>query len=282
MLALTAVLLLSPAVLAQTGVTVETTLFDPQGQVTQTLEPGARGSLRVDVTNTRNATVNVTLTLDGAEGAIQDSGQTGPLPPNATRTVALKVHVPGDQAEGPLALNLAGTVAVQNATSGNWALDETFDRTVTFTVVLPPGPPEPGLPLLPLAVGAVLLVGAGAAAYLKLRRPKDVLPPEPTEAERQRAVQERRESIHDAKVRDVVASLDRARGRLDRGEITRYQFDRIEEQKRDQLRELGVDPDEVLAGGEGADGGDAQADAGESNGDGGATGDGTGDEDDGT
>lgn len=226
-------------------------VLGPDGRTGQALDPGDAATARVTVTNGHNATVNVSFVVHPGTGFTTRSFPTGPLAPNASVHANVPFEVPETAPPGRRTVLVVGQV--QEMRDGNWTDAGNVTAVGSYQVRAPPEP----FPFVPVALGVVAAVGvAGAAAYLHLRRRGPTLPPEPSEREVQRGIQERRESIVDAKRRDVLESIERARGRLERGEITQYQFDRIKEQKEEQLRELGGPgdvTDEELEAGEGDD-----------------------------
>lgn len=257
--ALVVALLTAPALPAQETdlpVDLAVIVLGPDGQIGDALDPGDTATARVTITNGHNATINVTFTVNPGTGFTTRSFPTGPRAPNTTVHSNVPFKVPETASPGRRTVLVVGQV--QEMRDGNWTDAGNLTAVTSYQVRAPPEP----FPLVPVAVGAAVVVGvAGAAAYLHLRRRGPTLPPEPTDREVQRGIEERRESIADAKRRDVLESIERARGRLERGEITQYQFDRIKEQKEEQLRELGGagDLEDVGSGddaGEGDDEGD--------------------------
>lgn len=248
LLALLAASLAMPAMVAQpdpVDLTIDHRLLDHRGEPVDGLEPGAGGLLNVSTTNRHNRSVNVTYQLlepgsDG-NGTVVSAARTGPIPSNGTRIAVLPVTVETDAPLGPSNRTLRGIVEVEEA--GNWTRVGNVTRQVTLRVVAPTPTPKP-FPVVPVAL-VVLAVGlGGAGAYLHLRQPERRMPPERSEEEIQRGIEQRRDSIEDAKRRDLRESIERAQERYEAGELTEYQFESIKERKQAKLDELEADDDD--------------------------------------
>lgn len=228
-------LLVVPVAQAQVPIDTEVTVLGPDGTETDRLKPGSGGQFRIDVTNRHNTSINATFGPAPARGGYA----TGPLQPNSSGLVLIPFQVPAGTPEGTRNVTLLGSVQARQ--DGNWTHLGNTSINVTFRVVHPTPPPT--FPVVPVTIVAAAVGLAGAALYLRLQKPDQELPPEPTEQEVQRGIEERRQSITEAKRRDIQESIDRARDRFESGEITEYQFERIKERKEDQLRELEDDDD---------------------------------------
>lgn len=236
-----------PGVVAQpdpVDLAIDHQLLDHRGEPVDGLTPGSGGVLNVSTTNGHDRSINVTYQLVQPEadgnGTVISGAMTGPIAPNGTRAAALPVTVDADASPGPRNLSLRGVVEVEE--DGNWTRAGNVTRNVTLRVVAPTPPPSP-FPVVPVALLVVAIGLGGAGAYLHLRQPDRRMPPERSEEEIQRGIEQRRESIEEAKRRDLEESIDRARERYEAGELTEYQFESIKERKEAQLEELEADDD---------------------------------------
>lgn len=238
------VLLVAAAPLA-TAATVpidtQVTLLDSDGQPAEALTPGSGGQFRIDATNRYNASVNLSFSLIGPEGDQGPTTGAKVIPANGSDVFLVRVAVSPEASPGVRNLTLKGIVFTRNAT-GDWTHAGNLTINTTLRVVAPT--PEPPFPVVPVALAAGAIGLGGVAVYLRMRQPQRRMPPERSEEEIQRGVEQRRESIREAKIRDVEESIERARDRMERGEITEYQFERIKERKEEELDELRGDGDD--------------------------------------
>lgn len=248
---LLAVPLLVPGLTAQpdpVDLGIEHRLLDHTGEPVDGLEPGAGGVLNVTTTNRHNRTVNVTYQLiqpdsDG-NGTLISGARTGAIEPNASRAAPLPVPVAASAKPGVRNLSLRGAVEVLE--DGNWTLVGNVTRDLTLRIVAPTQPPKQ-FPVVPVALVVLAVALGGTGAYLHLRQPDRRRPPERTEEDIQRGIEQRRESIEEAKRRDIEESIERARQRYEAGDLTEYQFERIKESKEAQLEDLEGDDDDVAS-----------------------------------
>lgn len=245
LLVLLVVPLLSPAVAGQPDpvpLTIEHRLLDHDGEPVEGLEAGSGGILNVTTTNGHNRTINVTYRLlqpDGEGNGTEISGaRTGPIDPNASRATPLPVTVSPEASPGSRDLTLRGTVEVRQ--DGNWTVAGNTTRNLTLQIVAPTPGPRP-FPVVPVALIVTAVALGSAGAYLHLRQPDRRMPPERSQEEIERGIDQRQQSIQEAKRRDIEESIERARQRYEAGDITEYQFERIKERKQDQLDELEED-----------------------------------------
>lgn len=243
LLVLLVVPLLLPAMAGQPDpvpLTIEHRLLDHNGEPVEGLEPGSGGILNVTTTNGHNRTINVTYQLLQPDGnGTEISGtRTGPIDPNTSRAAPLPLTVPTESSPGSRNLTLRGTVEVRQ--DGNWTVAGNTTRNLTFQVIAPTPGPRP-FPVVPVALIVTAVALGSAGAYLHLRQPDRRMPPERSQEEIERGIDQRQESIQEAKRRDIEESIERARQRYEAGDLTEYQFERIKERKQDQLDELGED-----------------------------------------
>ncbi|HLE96732.1 MAG TPA: hypothetical protein VI997_05110 [Candidatus Thermoplasmatota archaeon] len=218
------------------------------------------GTYRVAVDDIRIASgvLVAALAIDPPPTTAAFSNATGP----ATVAVAFAApSLPGTASVTVTLVVLENATALQNAT-------EVARKEVasTFLVVAPAPPPAPGVPVWVWAIGTVVVLGAGAAVLRFRKRQVKVAPRSrtlqelevETKAEKARpkdaatiaaeyeAVQKkeaerlatREASILDAKRADIRKSIDLARQRHERGELSAFQFQKLKENKEKQLAEL--------------------------------------------
>lgn len=219
--------------------TIDHRLLNHEGEPVEGLEAGSGGILNVTTTNGHNRTINVTYQViqpdEGGNGTPISGARTGPIQANASRATPLPITVAADAPAGPRNLTLRGTVEVLQ--DGNWTVVGNATRNVTLQIVAPTPKPRP-FPVVPAALVVIAVALGSAGAYLHLRQPESRVPPERSQEEIQRGIEERQQSIQEAKRQDIQDAIDRARERYEAGDLTEYQFERIKENKQEQLDEL--------------------------------------------
>lgn len=245
------------------------------------LRAGDAGRFAAFVVTPANGTYDVSLAV-AVSAPVRlvggDMWRTGALPPSnvSARSWSFEVPIEGSlEARGAFLLDVsvyrraddAANASDANASgTGAW---EPQVGSARFAVPFALAPPPSAFPLARavVAVGVVGLLAAGATLWARSRRPRMVarsraLREETARTEEaqgalvedeRRRQEERGRSIVDAKRADIERSIEHARGRLVRGEITQHMFDQIVARKREALRAL--DAEGGRAGGNGPGGG---------------------------
>jgi hypothetical protein len=243
---------------------------------TDVLEPGASGVLQVaweDMPDGGNATYNATVAASAPDGmTLTGSGtfETGNITGDDTRGpfhlgsgIDFAVN---EGFEGTRTFTVNATVFEANTTQRNGTGNETVNVTTWERVdaaslsydldVKKPAPPPDGLPWLVIgglvAAGGALAAG-GAYVYRRRQGPRaprrsqalQELEAEDDEEVQQQVEQERAEErksrelrILEAKAEDHQEGIERARKRLEEGELTEHQFERIKERKEEALQDV--------------------------------------------
>lgn len=138
-----------------------------------TLAPGATGTSTITLTNGGNAPGQATLTVDGTAAgwtATIDPAQVQvPAGGSATATLTVVVAATRDGTASAFAANVNGQIA--DTVTGTQTATATVPVNSQLTAA-PPPPPPAEFPWIPVLLG--LLVIAGIAAYLLMRRAENL------------------------------------------------------------------------------------------------------------